>query len=119
MSAPSQAAAGLWQDVMDKHGHRCCCTGQCGKKHKADDATTRCPREDGGHGHRHGGGTVRLIAAPAQQADLLLPAHRAAALPAGRLAAWCPACHHGTLSAARKQHRTTTPAPESGALFDL
>ncbi|KQV05611.1 hypothetical protein [Kitasatospora sp. Root107] len=112
-------AADLWQAVMDAHGHRCWCTGQCGKKHKADDGGIRCQREDGGHGHRHGGGTVRLIAAPARPADLLLPPHRVAALPAGRLAAWCPGCHHGALAAARKQQRTTAHATEPDALFNL
>lgn len=118
MIAPPLAGTGLWQTVMDACGHRCWCTGQCGKKHKSDDGTQRCPREDGGHGHRHGGGTVRLIAAPTRPADLLLPAHRAASLPAGALAAWCAGCHHGAQAAARKQQRTTAPA-EPGALFDL
>ena len=65
------------------------------------------------------GGTVHLIAAPAEPADLLLPDHQAAALPKQSLAAWCPDCHHGTRTAAHRAHRAAAPAAEPASLFDL
>ncbi|GGV03967.1 hypothetical protein GCM10010495_14520 [Kitasatospora herbaricolor] len=114
---PPLACPDLWQAVMAAAAGRCQCRGTCGKNHAKDGG--RCPRQHAGLNHRHGGGTVHLIAAPADPADLLLPDHQAAALPKQRLAAWCPDCHHATRTAAHKAHRATAPAAEPDALFDL
>lgn len=91
----------LWRAVMDLAGSRCQCSGACGNTHTKTKG--RCDRVNGTPARRHGG-RMLLLAAPAAPAELHLPAHIAAALPASRLAAWCPACHDG----ARKH---TTPAP--------
>ncbi|MFD7986853.1 hypothetical protein ACFV4M_26205 [Kitasatospora indigofera] len=114
---PPLAGADLWQAVMAAAAGRCQCRGTCGKSHTKDGG--RCPRAHAGLNHRHGGGTVHLIAAPADPAALLLPDHQAAALPKQRLAAWCPDCHHGTRTAARRAQQAAVPAPEPDALFDL
>ncbi|MFF4652997.1 hypothetical protein [Streptomyces sp. NPDC001380] len=109
---PPLVGAATWQAVMQTANHRCQCAGQCGDPHTRGGG--RCDRAHGGHHHRHGGGTVRLLAAPADPAHLTLPAHRAAALPAGELAAWCPPCH----DAARRTARTAEAAPpDADALF--
>ncbi len=96
---------------------RCQCRGTCGKNHAKDGG--RCPREHGGHNQHHGASTVRLLAAPAEPANLLLAPHQAAALPKAALAAWCPTCHDATRNTARKTRQTATPAAELDALFDL
>ncbi|MFJ6212176.1 hypothetical protein ACIQGZ_02390 [Streptomyces sp. NPDC092296] len=106
---PPLAATPAWRAVMHTAGHRCQCTGQCGDPHTRGGG--RCDREHDGHSHRRGGGTVRLLAAPADPAQLGLPAHRAAALPAGELAAWCPTCHdHTRKTAARAAEAADTSA---------
>ncbi|MDH6126895.1 hypothetical protein [Kitasatospora sp. GP82] len=112
---PPLADTGLWQAVMNAAAGRCQCRGACGKNHTKDGG--RCPREHGGYNQHHGGGTVHLIAAPTEPADLLLPPHKAATLPKARLSAWCPACHDAAQRAARKTLATTTPATEPDALF--
>jgi hypothetical protein len=105
---PPLAGADLWQAVLAAAAGRCQCRGACGKSHAKDGG--RCPREHGGYQQHHGGGTVRLLAAPADPAHLLLPAHRTAALPKRDLAAWCPPCHDAARTAARKaQHNATEP----------
>ncbi|WP_099907870.1 hypothetical protein [Streptomyces sp. TLI_171] len=118
MSAPTAPPplgdTGLWQAVMTAADDRCQCSGACGKSHAKDG--DRCPREDGSH-RTHGGGRVRLLAAPADPADLALPDHRAAALPPARLAAWCPTCHHAARTAARKSAAAAQPPAEPAALF--
>ncbi|MFD7729544.1 hypothetical protein ACFV6F_04035 [Kitasatospora phosalacinea] len=113
---PSPTSTDLWQTVIAAAAGRCQCEGSCGKSHAKDGG--RCGREHGGYQQHHGGGTVRLLAAPADPAELLLPAHRIATLPKRALAAWCPACHDGALAAARKAQRSTAPT-EPDALFDL
>ncbi|MFD8483211.1 hypothetical protein [Kitasatospora sp. NPDC059673] len=113
---PPLVGADLWQAVMAAAAGRCQCRGACGKSHAKDGG--RCVREHGGYQQRHGGGTVRLLAAPANPADMLLPPHRAAALPKQALAAWCPVCHDAALAAARRAARTTAPAAPD-VLFDL
>ncbi|WP_404869148.1 hypothetical protein ACI1MP_19950 [Kitasatospora griseola] len=113
---PPLPGADMWQAVVHAAAGRCQCRGACGKSHaKSGD---RCGREHGGYQQHHGGGTVRLLAAPADPANLLLPPHRAAALPKHALAAWCPTCHDAALTAARKAARAAAPA-EPDALFDL
>ena len=114
---PPLAGADLWQAVMAAAAGRCQCRGTCGKSHTKDGG--RCPREHAGLNHQHGGGTVHLIAAPSEPADLLLAPHRAAALPKVGLAAWCPPCHDATLAAARRARRTAEPAAVPDSLFDL
>ncbi|MEU3492205.1 hypothetical protein ABZ747_01760 [Kitasatospora cineracea] len=118
MSAPVRLAplgdGGLWQAVMAAASGRCQCRGACGKPHTKSGG--RCDREHGTH-RTHAGGQVRLIAAPAEATDLLLPDHQAAALPRNRLAAWCPTCHHGAHTAARKAAAAATPPAEPAALF--
>ncbi|WP_254897837.1 hypothetical protein [Kitasatospora sp. NA04385] len=64
------------------------------------------------------GGTVRLLAAPADSAELLLPPHRIAALPKRALDAWCPACRDAARLLARKAQRSIVAA-RPDALFDL
>ncbi len=113
---PPLAGAGLWQAVVAAAAGRCQCRGACGKSHTKDGG--RCIREHGGYQQHHGGGTVRLLAAPADPANLLLPPHWIAALPKRALAAWCMACHDGALAAARKARRSTA-STEPDALFDL
>ncbi|MFJ9772677.1 hypothetical protein ACIRVF_15765 [Kitasatospora sp. NPDC101157] len=112
---PPLAGAKTWQHVIDTAGARCQCTGTCGKNHAKTDG--RCERVHGGYQHQHGGGQVRLIAAPADPANLLLPAHRITALPMQALAAWCPACHDATRTKARKAEQDSAPAAEPDALF--
>ncbi|WP_405011001.1 hypothetical protein [Kitasatospora sp. NBC_01539] len=111
---PPLAGADLWQAVLAAAAGRCQCRGACGKSHAKDGG--RCNREHGGH-QQHHGGTVHLIAAPAEPATLLLPAHQAAALPKRDLAAWCPACHDAAQRTARKARHDTAPATEPDALF--
>ncbi|MFD8598382.1 hypothetical protein ACFV1L_25595 [Kitasatospora sp. NPDC059646] len=113
---PPLVGADLWQAVVRAAAGRCQCRGACGKSHAKDGG--RCGREHGGYQQHHGGGTVRLLAAPADPASLLLPPHRIAALPKQALAAWCPACHDAGLAAARKTARAAAPA-EPDTLFDL
>ncbi|PBC77107.1 hypothetical protein BX265_1844 [Streptomyces sp. TLI_235] len=114
---PLGETSGLWQAVMAAAAGRCQCRGACGKNHARDGG--RCKREHGGYQQHHGGGTVRLLAAPADPANLLLPPHRTAALPKQALAAWCPACHDAARILARRHQRTTEPTAGPDALFDL
>ncbi|WP_030273455.1 hypothetical protein [Streptomyces sp. NRRL B-24484] len=114
---PLGETSGLWLAVLAAASGCCQCRGACGKNHAKDGG--RCPREHGGYQQHHGGGTVRLIVAPVDPAHLLLPAHRAAALPKHALAAWCPTCHDGARTLARRHQRTTAPAVEPDTLFDL
>ncbi|GAA4869686.1 hypothetical protein [Kitasatospora terrestris] len=111
---PPLAGGDQWQVVLAAAAGRCQCRGACGKSHAKDGG--RCKAEHGAY-RNHGGGTVRLLVAPAEPADLLLPPHRAAALPKRALAAWCPPCHDAARTAARRTH--TVPAVEPDALFDL
>ncbi|GHE28820.1 hypothetical protein GCM10018781_80890 [Kitasatospora indigofera] len=111
---PPLAGADLWQAVMAAAAGRCQCRGTCGKNHAKDGGRSR---EHSHLAHRHGGGTVHLIAAPAEPADLLLAPHQAAALPKTALAAWCPPCHDATLGAARRARRNAAPAAEPDSLF--
>ncbi|MFD7642320.1 hypothetical protein ACFV4P_16860 [Kitasatospora sp. NPDC059795] len=113
---PPLALAGLWLAVITTAGNQCQCTGACGKSHAKDSG--RCGREHGGYQQHHGCGTVRLLAAPAEPADLLLPPHHAAALPKQALAAWCPTCHDAALRLARKAAQAAAPAAPD-ALFDI
>ncbi|MFI8079844.1 hypothetical protein ACIF6L_03445 [Kitasatospora sp. NPDC086009] len=106
---------GLWQAVIAAAAGRCQCRGTCGKSHTADGG--RCPRVHDGYQRHHGGGRVRLLAAPADPADLLLPPHRVAALPKRALAAWCERCHDVTRAAARKNQQATVPAAGPDCLF--
>ncbi|MEU6236312.1 hypothetical protein [Kitasatospora sp. NPDC047058] len=101
------ADTGLWQAVMAAASGRCQCRGTCGKTHKADGG--RCPRE-----HRPG---AELLAAPAEPAQLLWPAHQAAALPKQALTAWCAPCHDASRSRARRAAEADTPPAEPDALF--
>ncbi|MEY9944713.1 hypothetical protein [Kitasatospora sp. GAS1066B] len=115
---PLGDTTGLWQQVMAAASGRCQCRGACGKNHDKDGG--RCPHTHGGYRTRHGNGArIHLIAAPSRAADLLLPQHRAAALPKRDLAAWCPDCHTAALAAARKAQQTAEPPVESGALFEI
>ncbi|CAN3980356.1 hypothetical protein [Kitasatospora purpeofusca] len=111
---PLGDTGGLWQAVLAAAAGRCQCRGTCGKSHDKDGG--RCPVSHGGHA-RHGTGPVSLLAAPAQPDGLLLPAHRAAALPKRELAAWCPACHDATRRTARAARQATAPAAGPDALF--
>ncbi|MFF3067150.1 hypothetical protein [Kitasatospora sp. NPDC057936] len=106
---------GLWQAVMAAAAGRCQCRGTCGTSHAKDGG--RCKTVHGGYGPRHGTGPVRLLAAAADPADLLLPAHKAAALPKTALAAWCPACHDATRRKAVKARQAAAPAVEPDSLF--
>ncbi|MER5350684.1 hypothetical protein ABT093_10165 [Kitasatospora sp. NPDC002551] len=106
---------GLWQAVLTAAAGRFQCRGTCGKPH-AKDSGGRCPAVHGGY-PRHGTGPVHLIAAPADPDALLLPAHRAAALPKRQLAAWCPACHDATRRHTRAARQAATPPAEPDALF--
>ncbi|MFB7618744.1 hypothetical protein [Kitasatospora sp. NPDC056181] len=112
---PPLAHTGLWQAVMAAAAGRCQCRGTCGKNHAKDGG--RCLVVHGGYGQRHGTGTVRLLAAPAEPADLLLPPHRAAALPKAALAAWCPACLDATTRGARRACQSGAAPAEPDALF--
>ncbi|MET9177779.1 hypothetical protein ABZX88_06075 [Kitasatospora aureofaciens] len=108
---------GLWLVVLAAAAGRCQCRGTCGKSHDKDGG--RCKTVNGGYGPRHGSGPVRLLAAPAEPADLLLPAHKAAVLPKTALIAWCPECHDATRRAAAKARQANAPASEPDSLFDL
>ncbi|MFJ2779189.1 hypothetical protein [Kitasatospora sp. NPDC087315] len=112
---PPLGDGGLWQAVMNAAAGRCQCRGTCGKNHAKDGG--RCPHIHGGYAHRHGGGTIHLIAAPTDPAGLLLPPHQAAALPKQRLAAWCPPCHDATRTTARKNQQASAQVAEPDALF--
>ncbi|GAB2722243.1 hypothetical protein [Kitasatospora kifunensis] len=114
---PPLACSELWSAVMAAAAGRCQCRGTCGKTHAEDGG--RCPREHAGYRHRHGGGLVHLVAAPAEPADMLLPDHRKAALPKRELAAWCPDCHQATLATARKAQQAAASLVEPDALFKI
>jgi len=103
------AATDAWHAVMDAAGHRCHCTGACGSGHTRTEG--RCDRTHGGYA---GGTTTHLVAAPTDPAQLALPAHRAALLPAPALSAWCPTCHD---QARRRATAQSTPEQEPDALF--
>ncbi|WP_354641323.1 hypothetical protein [Kitasatospora camelliae] len=109
---PPLAGVALWQTVTTAATMRCQCTGTCGVKHAKSGG--RCDREHGGWAGKHGR-VVRLTVAPLDPADMLLPPHRAAALPPERLAAWCPVCHDATRTSARRQVRAEPP--QADALF--
>ncbi|MGW3183860.1 hypothetical protein ACWDD9_31785 [Kitasatospora sp. NPDC001119] len=114
---PPLAGAALWEAVLAAAAGRCQCRGTCGTSHDKDGG--RCPAVHGAYQTRHGRGWVRLLAAPADPAALLLPPHLAAALPKRGLAAWCRHCHDATRLAAAKAREATAPAVEPAALFDL
>lgn len=108
---PPLAATDTWHTVMTAAGHRCHCTGQCGSRHSRTQG--RCDHTHGGYA---AGTTVRLLAAPADPAQLTLPAHQAARLAPELLAAWCPACHNAALT--RTTRRTADVTDDDGpALF--
>ncbi|MFJ2191129.1 hypothetical protein ACIOJE_24895 [Kitasatospora sp. NPDC087861] len=107
---------GLWQAVMAAAAGRCQCRGTCGKNHDKDGG--RCPAQHGAY-VRHGTGPVHLLAAPAEADALLLPPHKAAALPKAALAAWCPACHSATRRAVDKARLASAPAAGPDCLFDF
>lgn len=107
----------LWRAVLAAAAGRCQCRGTCGKNHAKDG--DRCKTVHGGYGPRHGTGPVRLLAAPAEPADLLLPPHKSAVLPKTALIAWCPDCHDATRRTAAKARQQATPAAEPSSLFDL
>ncbi|MEU6959943.1 hypothetical protein [Streptomyces chrestomyceticus] len=111
MSTVPIACADLFRAVMTAAGWRCQCTGQCGQPHAKTER--RCPREHDSYVGK-AGGWVRLVAAPA---DPTVPEQQAAAVPAARLRAWCPAC----LRAARKSAAVNAARPDGvqGGLFDL
>jgi len=69
----------VWAVAMSAAGYRCHCTGACGSKHSKSALQCDMRIDD-----------APLLAAPA---DLLLSITAAAAVPAGELLAWCPACH--------------------------
>jgi hypothetical protein len=100
----------LLEQVVAVASHTCCCTGQCGSKHTS--TAGKCDVEQGALGP---GGRVRLLAAPATREGLLLPAHRAAALPAADLIAWCPACHKSAASRAASSARKAAAAALAAA----
>ncbi|MEU1287552.1 hypothetical protein [Kitasatospora sp. NPDC005856] len=108
---------GLWQAVMAAAAGRCQCRGTCGSSHDKDGG--RCHAVHGIYQTKHGRSRVSLLAAPADPAALLLPAHKAAALPKRELAAWCRHCHDAARRAAAKAQQATAPAAEPDALFDL
>lgn len=111
---PPLAGRGLWEAIVAAAAGRCQCRGTCGKSHDKDGG--RCKTAHGDH-VRHGHGPVRLTAAPADPAALLLPSHQAAALPKAALAAWCPACLDATTRAARRTHLAVHPPAAPDALF--
>jgi len=109
------AATDTWHTVMAAAGHRCQCTGQCGQRHARTQG--RCDHTHGGYA---GGHTTRLLAAPADPAQLALPTHHLATLPAEALTAWCPACHDTARARAVRAARQATAdrfADDSPALF--
>lgn len=108
---------GLWQAVLAAAAGRCQCRGTCGTSHDTDGG--RCPAVHGTYQTKPGRSWVRLLAAPAAPADLLLPPHEAVALPKRELAAWCRHCHDATRRAAHKARQAAAPAAEPDALFDL
>ncbi|MFF7459340.1 hypothetical protein [Kitasatospora sp. NPDC008115] len=111
---PLDDTTGLWQAVLAAAVGRCQCRGTCGKTHAKDGG--RCPTHNGGYA-RHGAGPVGLLVAPAQPDCLLLPTHRAAALPKRELAAWCPACHDATRRTAAKAQQAAAGPTGPDSLF--
>ena len=97
---PPLAATDTWHTVMTTAGNCCQCTGQCGQRHAKTQG--RCDHTHGGYA---GGSTIRLLAAPADPAQLTLPAHHLAQLTAEALAAWCPACHDAARTRALRAAR--------------
>ncbi|MFJ7238246.1 hypothetical protein ACIQWB_14085 [Streptomyces olivaceus] len=90
---PPLGAAAIWEAVMGPAGHQCQCEGGlCGSQHSK--TGMRCIRT---------ASTGRLIVAPA---DLTLSPAAAAAVPVGKLRAWCPDCH------AKAQRRQLAAAAE-------
>ncbi|MEU3494442.1 hypothetical protein ABZ747_13245 [Kitasatospora cineracea] len=111
---PPLAGAELWQAVMRAAAGRCQCRGACGKSHAKSGG--RCDLVHGGYVRHSGGGTVHLIAAPADPAALLLPPHKVAALPRSALVAWCGPCFdHARTTARRACEQAATDEPD--ALF--
>jgi len=109
----------LWDLVIHRAGHCCECTGACGKKHASTGG--RCDRANGSYASKHRG-PIRLLAAPADPAQLALPADQQARLTADALAAWCPTCHDTARTRATRAARQATTerlAGDSEALFTL
>lgn len=114
---PPVAPLPLWEQVITTASGRCQCSGACGNRHAKSGG--RCDRENGHYAAKHHG-PVRLLAAPADPAQLTLPAHRQAALSLGELAAWCPDCHHSAHAAAQRAARraaATALTESTDALF--
>jgi len=114
---PPVAPLPLWEQVIATAAGICQCSGACGNRHAKSGG--RCDAENGQYAAKHHG-PVRLLVAPADPAQLAMPAHQAARLPAAALAAWCPDCHHGAQTRALRAARATTRAAleaASDALF--
>ncbi|MEV4993181.1 hypothetical protein [Streptomyces niveus] len=103
MTPEPLAAAHLFRAVMTGANWRCQCTGACGQTHSRTEG--RCPR--------YHGGTVALMAAPA---DPTTPERVAVTLPARSLRAWCPTCF---TAAQRRTAQSHVPSAEQPGLFDL
>ena len=76
------------QWLLDGHGGRCGCTGQCGRSH----GKGRCGADE----------YAALTVAPA---DLTIPVERAAVLPPEELVVWCHRCRDLATAAARRRRR--------------
>jgi hypothetical protein len=86
--------------LLDGHGGRCGCTGQCGRIH----GKGRCNADE----------LASLTVAPA---DLTVPLERAAVLPADELIVWCHRCRDLAQTVANRRRREITKqALEAGQL---
>lgn len=109
MSPADAVPTPAWVHAVTVAGHRCQCTGSCGRDHSRNHGDGRC---------QVGGDLVsaaRLYAAPT---DPAVPAAQAFRVPVEGLSAWCGPC----LDRARRlatARRPVTPADVPESLFDL
>jgi hypothetical protein len=88
--------------LLNGHGGRCGCTGQCGRTHDRG----RCNADE----------LAALTVAPA---DLTIPLEQAATLPTDELIVWCHRCRCLAQTVANRRRRATVDAQLEAAQLGL
>lgn len=97
---PAVPEALAW--LLEGHGGRCGCSGQCGRRHGGG----RCEADE----------LASLSVAPV---DLTIPDWRAATLPADALIVWCHRCRDLATAAANRRRREQVDAAFKAARIGL
>jgi hypothetical protein len=90
------------RSLLDGHGRRCGCTGQCERNHTGG----RCDADE----------LAVLTVAPA---DLTIPLEQAATLPSDELLVWCHRCRDLAHTVARRRRRERVDAELEDAQLGL